>query len=141
MRTRVPSGRSAPVTAMCASRIELRSASGTNDDAPQRAAQSLATARLPRDIAPAVRGRLQAGDSMSTYAERGAPPLGLLAGFTVGVVWVLLAIGALNSAFRGLGAGRPDWALGWGLVGTLLLGAGLSAIIGSWQHHRAASHH
>lgn len=76
-----------------------------------------------------------------TGAERGAAPLGLLAGFTVGVLWVLLAIATLVSAVRGMAAGRPDWVLGWGLVGLLLMGAGLSALIGSWLHHRAAAHH
>ncbi|MFO7260277.1 MAG: hypothetical protein DIU52_003920 [bacterium] len=72
--------------------------------------------------------------------DRGAAPLGLLVGFTVGVVWVLLAIGALASSVRGAAAGRPDWVLGWALVGVLLMGAGLSALIGSWLHHRAARH-
>ncbi len=82
-------------------------------------------------------------DSMSTGttgAERGAAPLGLLVGFTVGVVWVLLALGALTSSLRGVAAGRPDWVLGWALVGFLLMGAGLSALIGSWLHHRTARH-
>jgi len=75
-----------------------------------------------------------------TGSERGAAPFGLLVGFTVGVVWVLLALGALASSLRGMAAGRPDWGLGWGLVGLLLMGAGLSALIGSWLHHRAARH-
>jgi len=76
----------------------------------------------------------------TTGTDRGATPLGLLVGFTVGVVWVLLAIGALTSSLRGVDAGRPDWGLGWGLVGVLLMGAGLSALIGSWIHYRAARH-
>lgn len=78
---------------------------------------------------------------MTTNAERGAAPLGLVAGFTVGVVWVLLAIGALVSAVRGVAAGRLDWVLGWCLVGLFLMGAGLSALIGSWLHNRAAARH
>src|SRR5690606_42118601 len=73
-------------------------------------------------------------------AVRGAAALGLLVGCTVGVVWVLLALGALTSTLRGVAAGRPDWVLGWALVGVLLMGAGLSALIGSWLHHRTARH-
>jgi hypothetical protein len=80
-------------------------------------------------------------DSLDTNAERGAAPLGLLAGITVGVLWVILAAGALASAAAGARASRPDWLLGWTLVGVLLLAAGLSALIGSWLHHRAAARH
>jgi hypothetical protein len=29
---------------------------------------------------------------------------------------------------------RGDWALAWGLVGVLLLAAGLAAMIGTWYH-------
>lgn len=78
---------------------------------------------------------------MDKNAVRGAAPLGLLVGITVGVLWTLLALGALASAAAGARASRPDWVLGWTLVGVLLLGAGLSALIGSWLHHRAATHH
>jgi hypothetical protein len=106
------------------------------------AAQSLAASGPAPDIAGAE-GRLQGEeeDSLDKNAVRGAAPLGLLVGITVGVLWTLLALGALASAAAGARASRPDWVLGWTLVGVLLLGAGLSALIGSWLHHRAATHH
>lgn len=55
-------------------------------------------------------------------------------GIVVGVLWLLMAAATLWSAIRGAANGREDWALAWGLVGGLLLVAGLAAIIGTWWH-------
>ena len=58
----------------------------------------------------------------------------LAAGFGVGALWILMAASALISAIRGARLGRGDWALGWGLVGGILLLAGSAAIAGTWWH-------
>lgn len=56
------------------------------------------------------------------------------AGFGIGILWLLMAGTSLWSAARGYLNDRPDWGLAWGLVGLLLLAAGLAAIIGTWYH-------
>ena len=61
--------------------------------------------------------------------------IGKAAGFGIGVVWVLMGLWTRYNAYRGATHGRGDWALGWGLVGTLLLAAGSAALIGTWYHH------
>lgn len=71
---------------------------------------------------------------MVNEQDRRGRSLGLATGFTVGVLWIAMAVAALVSAFQGLQNERPDWALGWGLVGGLLLAAGASALVGSWWH-------
>jgi hypothetical protein len=55
-------------------------------------------------------------------------------GAFIGLLWLAMAAAALRSSVQGLTVDRPDWGLGWGLVGILLLAAGLSAIIGTWNH-------
>ncbi len=55
-------------------------------------------------------------------------------GAVVGVLWIAMALTTLVSAYRGWQHGRYDWLLGWGLVGGLLLIAGVSAIVGTWWH-------
>jgi hypothetical protein len=62
-------------------------------------------------------------------------PLAMGAGFGLGAVYIVLSLLALLSAARGLSNDRGDWALGWGLVGVLLLAAGIVAIVGTWWHH------
>jgi hypothetical protein len=56
------------------------------------------------------------------------------AGFGIGILWVVMAVTSLWSAVRGYMNDRGDWALAWGLVGVLLLAAGLAAMIGTWYH-------
>ena len=46
----------------------------------------------------------------------------------------LEAVSPLATVARGYLNDRYDWALLWGLVGALLLGAGLAAMIGTWWH-------
>jgi|GEM_PF-563454 len=65
-----------------------------------------------------------------------ARPKVLAVGFTVGVLWLLMAATTIWSAFRGAANGREDWALAWGLVGGLLLAAGLAALAGTWWHEK-----
>ncbi len=60
--------------------------------------------------------------------------LAYAAGFGIGAIWVALAILTLRSAAQGFMYDRTDWGVGWGLVGILLLAAGLSAIVGTWWH-------
>jgi hypothetical protein len=55
-------------------------------------------------------------------------------GALIGIVWIALAGAALWSSVNGFTAERSDWGLGWGLVGILLLAAGLAAVIGTWNH-------
>jgi len=63
-----------------------------------------------------------------------ARPRVLGTGIVVGVLWLIMAGTSIWSAMRGAANHREDWALAWGLVGGLLLIAGLAAIIGSWWH-------
>jgi len=55
-------------------------------------------------------------------------------GFTVGILWWVMAGTCLWSSARGYGNGRFDWGLGWGLVGVLLAAAGSAAMFGTWWH-------
>lgn len=63
-------------------------------------------------------------------------------GFVIGVLWLVMAVTVLWSSVRAYANDRSDWGLGWGLVGVLLLGAALSALVGTWWHNfRVRSHH
>jgi hypothetical protein len=71
-----------------------------------------------------------------TSAASRAPQntLALGAGFGIGIVWIILASMALWSSIRGFSNDRFDWGLAYGLVGVLLLAAGLAAMVGTWWH-------
>jgi hypothetical protein len=56
------------------------------------------------------------------------------AGFGIGILWLLMAATSLWSSARGYLNGRSDWGLAWGLVGILLLAAGVAAMVGTWWH-------
>jgi hypothetical protein len=71
---------------------------------------------------------------MARRSDEMPPLIAYLFGGGVGVTWIALAIVALTSSFRGLNNDRLDWFLGWGLVGILLLAAGLAALVGTWWH-------
>lgn len=58
----------------------------------------------------------------------------LVAGFGVGILWIVMAVTSLWSAARGYANDRSDWGLAWGLVGVLLLAAGIAAIVATWWH-------
>jgi hypothetical protein len=61
--------------------------------------------------------------------------LGYLPGFVIGVLWIGMAAAVLWTAARGYAHGRSDWGLGWGIVGVLLLAAGIAALVGTWWHN------
>jgi hypothetical protein len=66
-----------------------------------------------------------------------APPqntTALGAGFGIGIIWILLAAAALWSSIRGYMNERHDWGLAYLLVGLLLGGAGVAALVGTWWH-------
>jgi hypothetical protein len=69
-----------------------------------------------------------------TVARPPQNTVALGAGFGIGILWIIFAVMALSSSFRGYANDRYDWGLAWGLVGLLLLAAGLAAIIGTWWH-------
>ena len=55
-------------------------------------------------------------------------------GGTIGLLWIAMAVGSLLTAVEGFRLDRFDWAMGWGLVGGLLLIAGVAALAGTWNH-------
>lgn len=63
------------------------------------------------------------------------------AGFGIGILWIIISIATLISAANGFANQRPDWGVGWGLVGVLLLAAGISSIVGTWWHDRMVRKH
>jgi hypothetical protein len=58
----------------------------------------------------------------------------LAAGFGIGLLWLAMAATSLWSSIRGYTNHRLDWGLAWGLVGVLLLAAGIAALVGTWWH-------
>lgn len=56
------------------------------------------------------------------------------AGFGIGIIWIVMALTSLYSAARGYSNNRYDWGVAWGLVGFLLLAAGMGAIAATWWH-------
>jgi hypothetical protein len=67
--------------------------------------------------------------------------LAMAFGLGTGVLWIALSILLLISSAQGFANNRTDWGAGWGLVGVLLLGAGLAAIIGTLWHRRIVKLH
>jgi hypothetical protein len=61
--------------------------------------------------------------------------LAIIPGFVIGVLWIAMAGAALWTSARGYGNDRPDWGLGWGIVGFFLLAAGIAALVGTWWHN------
>lgn len=62
-------------------------------------------------------------------------------GLGTGVLWLIFSGLLFKSAAQGFANGRTDWGAGWGLVATLFLAAGLSAIIGTLWHRRITRRH
>jgi hypothetical protein len=73
-------------------------------------------------------------DSAAPASRAPQNVVALGAGFGIGIVWIILAGMALWSAMRGFTNDRYDWGIAYGLVGVLLLAAGLAAMIGTWWH-------
>jgi hypothetical protein len=71
---------------------------------------------------------------MATKADSFGRNLAMIVGFGIGGLWILLALLALWSGFQGFANDRSDWGVGWVLVGSLLLLAGLAAAGGTWWH-------
>ena len=65
----------------------------------------------------------------------------LAAGFGIGIVWLLMAGACLWTSYRGYANDRSDWGLLWGMVGVLLLIAGLAAMVGTWWHQTRVIRH
>ena len=83
---------------------------------------------------------------MAVNGTNKANPIALAAGFGIGVIWIAMALWCWISSIRGFNDNRSDYGLIWAVVGTLLLGAGLAALIGTWWHQfalprRRARHH
>lgn len=72
-------------------------------------------------------------------------PFALAAGFGIGVTWIALALWCVLAAVKGFNDSRSDYGAVWAIVGVLLLGAGLAALVGTWWHQfalpRRRDHH
>jgi hypothetical protein len=73
--------------------------------------------------------------------EEKSVKIGVAAGFLVGIVWIAMALAALHQSHWGSSHGRSDWSLAWGLVGVLLLTAGVAAIAGALHHRSLVRNH
>jgi hypothetical protein len=84
---------------------------------------------------PTFQKRLRASESLDMARDSGPQNVvALAAGFGIGILRVVFAITCLISAMRGFAHDRSDWGLLWGLVGVLLLAAGIAAMVGTWWH-------
>jgi len=63
--------------------------------------------------------------------------LALAAGFGIGVIWTAMALWCFISSANGYADDRSDYGLIWAVVGVLLLGAGVAALVGTWWHQFA----
>lgn len=60
--------------------------------------------------------------------------LAQITGYGIGLLWSALGVLSLKSAADGFLYDRLDWGVGWGLVGILLLAAGVISLVGTWWH-------
>lgn len=60
--------------------------------------------------------------------------LAVVVGFGIGITWLLMAFWCLYSGFHGYSLNRTDYGFLWTVVGVLLLGCGIAALIGTWWH-------
>ncbi|MEJ2204720.1 MAG: hypothetical protein P8170_11460 [Gemmatimonadota bacterium] len=56
------------------------------------------------------------------------------AGLIIGVVYLLVAMGAFKVSITGWAEGHSDLGFWWTVIGGLLTIAGLGALIGTWIH-------
>ncbi len=56
------------------------------------------------------------------------------AGLVIGVLYLIIAMGAFKNSMAGWEAGHGDLGFWWTVVGCLLTIAGLGALIGTWIH-------
>lgn len=55
-------------------------------------------------------------------------------GMGVGVLYLVIAVGAYRKASAGWDAGFPDLGVWWTVVAALLTVAALGALVGTWIH-------
>lgn len=56
------------------------------------------------------------------------------AGLIIGVIYLLIAMGAFQKSITGWGQGHSDLGFWWTVIGSLLAIAGLGALMGTWIH-------
>lgn len=67
--------------------------------------------------------------------------LALPFGVGTGILWIAISLKLYSDAALGLSNGRTDWFVGWTLVATLLMGAGIAAVAGTLWHRRIVRNH
>lgn len=67
--------------------------------------------------------------------------LALAFGVGLGLAWMAISVLVFISSAQGFANDRADWGAGWALVGGLLMGAGLSALLGTLWHRRIVRRH
>ena len=60
--------------------------------------------------------------------------LALAVGFGIGGIWLAMGLWCVVNGINGYANDRTDYGFIWTLVGVLLLGGGLAALIGTWWH-------
>ncbi|HUP89357.1 MAG TPA: hypothetical protein VM100_08405 [Longimicrobiales bacterium] len=61
--------------------------------------------------------------------------IALAIGFGIGITWIAMALWCLyNAIFQGYGNDRTDYGFLWSVVGVLLFGCGVAALVGTWWH-------
>ena len=63
------------------------------------------------------------------------------AGLVIGVIYLLIAMGAFKNGLDGWGGGHSDLGVWWSVIGGLLSIAGFGAILGTWAHAWADEGH
>lgn len=63
------------------------------------------------------------------------------AGLLIGVVYLLIAMGAFKNSIVGWQGGHSDLGFWWTVIGSLLAIAGLGALVGTWIHQWADQSH
>jgi len=63
------------------------------------------------------------------------------AGLVIGVIYLLIAMGAFKASIDGWAAGHSDLGFWWIVIGSLLTIAGLGALVGTWIHAWADKAH
>ena len=53
----------------------------------------------------------------------------LVAGFGIGILWLIMAGLSLWSSIRGYANERWDWGLAWAIIGVLLLGSPMTTAL------------
>ena len=68
-----------------------------------------------------------------------APDMSRIFGFTVGVIWLVLAAVAFRYSEAGWSADASDLGFWWGVIGVFLTLAAGAAVLGTWIHTRQRS--